>query len=217
MTQTPAEQPTASIHVPKTNDITEYIKNIITRIDILENRFHAAINRIESAFPLLAATQSETLSAIKKLESPEDSHIDKLVDGLSSSITNILKRLDYLETHNSAAINRIEVALAPLPIAQMETQATINKIQSLSSAKTDKLDDEIKALRQLIERQETKFDTSISGIEILLKSLSQNQAVALAAITQMQQTPAANNEILASEIAELRQAIVISAQQEILP
>jgi hypothetical protein len=216
-TQTPAKQPPASINTPRTSDVSESIHNIINRIDILENRFHAAINRIESAFPLLAATQSETLSAIKKLESPEDSHIVKLVDGLSSSIKNFEKRLDYLEKQNSAAINRIEAALAPLPTNQLETLTSINKVQSLSNVNTDKLDDEIKALRQLIERQETKFNTSISGIEMLLKSVSQNQAAAWAAITQMQQTPAANNEILASEIAELRQMIVkaLSSSQSI--
>jgi len=131
---------------------------------------------------------------------------------LPSIVEAILKRLDLLETRFHVAINRIEIALAPITAGQLEMFSTINQLQPPSSADTNQLTDEITGLRLLIERQEIRFDASISRIEMLLKSLFQTQAAALAAMTPVQQTPAANTEILASEIAELRQVIVLALQ-----
>ncbi|MDP2024647.1 DUF1566 domain-containing protein [Sulfuriferula sp.] len=129
-----------------------------------------------------------------------------------SPIDEILKRLDLFEARFNEAIDRIEISLDPIPAGQSEILNAIWQLQPPSCGNTNKTTDDISGLRLLIERQEIRFNSSINSIEMLLKSLFQTQVAALAAMTPVQQTSAANTEILASEIAELRQMIVTALQ-----
>lgn len=128
------------------------------------------------------------------------------------SIDEILKRLDLLETRFDEAIDRIEISLDPIPAGQSEILNAICQLQPPSSVNTNNTTEDISGLRLLIEHQEVRFNSTINSIEVLLKSLFQTQAAAWAAMTQVQQTSAANTEILAREIVELRQMIVTALQ-----
>ena len=179
-----------------------------------ETKMHKYTETSKRTIP--ATLNSNVIS--KPIQAPTDpqkanSDSTEKID-VSASVLDILKRLDLLETRFHAAINRIEIALSPISAGQLETLSAINQLQPSSIADTNTTTDDISGLRLLIERQEIRFDASINSIEMLLKSLFQTQAAALTAMKPVQQTPATNTEILASEIAELRQ-IIVSALQSV--